>query len=121
MPGDSENPDVVILQIPYELTTSYGQGTAQGPAACIAASGQVELFDPMLGVDLPAGYNIYTAPAWDEEGHTLKDQLAEFQTTFKIGKMVTHFLLFWAASMAYYQQLSSLCAIIQILKAIIQN
>ena len=76
LPGDSENPDVVILQIPYELTTSYGQGTAQGPAACIAASGQVELFDPMLGVDLPAGYNIYTAPAWDEEGHTLKDQLA---------------------------------------------
>ena len=47
--------DVVILQIPYELTTSYGQGTSQGPKSCIEASGQVELFDPLLGTDLPKG------------------------------------------------------------------
>ena len=74
--GNSVNPDVVILQVPYELTTSYGQGTAQGPAACVAASGQVELFDPLIGEDLPAGYNIYTAPEWNGEGNTLKQQLA---------------------------------------------
>ncbi len=76
LPGDSVNPDIVILQVPYELTTSYGQGTAQGPAACVAASGQVELFDPVIGEDLPAGYNIYTAPEWNGEGNTLKQQLA---------------------------------------------
>jgi agmatinase len=76
LPGDSVNPDIVILQVPYELTTSYGQGTAQGPAACVAASGQVELFDPVIGEDLPAGYNIYTAPEWNGEGNTLKEQLA---------------------------------------------
>ena len=68
--------DVVILQVPYELTTSYGQGTAQGPAACVTASGQVELFDPILGEDLPAGYNIHTAPEWNGEGNTLEQQLA---------------------------------------------
>ena len=72
-PGDA---DVVILQVPYELTTSYGQGTAQGPAACVTASGQVELFDPLLGEDLPAGYNIHTAPEWNGEGNTLEQQLA---------------------------------------------
>ncbi len=76
LPGNSVNPDVVILQVPYELTTSYGQGTAQGPAACVAASGQVELFDPLIGEDLPAGYNIYTAPEWNGEGNTLQQQLA---------------------------------------------
>ncbi len=76
LPGNSVNPDVVILQVPYELTTSYGQGTAQGPAACVAASGQVELFDPVIGEDLPAGYNIYTAPEWNGEGNTLQQQLA---------------------------------------------
>ena len=70
------NADVVILQVPYELTTSYGQGTAQGPAACVTASGQVELFDPLLGEDLPAGYNIHTAPEWNGEGNTLEQQLA---------------------------------------------
>ena len=40
--------DVVIAPIPYELTTSYGQGTVEGPAACIEASAQVELYDDLL-------------------------------------------------------------------------
>ena len=47
--------DVVIAPIPYELTTSYGQGTAEGPAACIEASAQVELYDDLLKEELPAG------------------------------------------------------------------
>ena len=76
LPSKDGEPDIVVLQVPYELTTSYGQGTAQGPAACVAASGQVELFDPMIGQDLPAGYNIYTAPEWTEKGNTLQQQLA---------------------------------------------
>jgi len=76
LPSVSGDPDIVVLQVPYELTTSYGQGTEQGPAACVAASGQVELFDPVLGQDLPAGYNIHTAPEWDGEGSTLHQQLS---------------------------------------------
>ena len=43
LPDVDGDADVIIAPIPYELTTSYGQGTAEGPAACIAASGQVEL------------------------------------------------------------------------------
>ncbi len=68
-------PDIAILQIPYELTTSYGQGTSLGPEACIAASGQVELFDPILGDDLPAGKNIKTIQPWDGQGNSLREQL----------------------------------------------
>jgi agmatinase len=67
--------DVVILQIPYELTTSYGQGTSQGPKSCIEASGQVELFDPLLGTDLPKGNSIYTNQPWNGEGNSLLQQL----------------------------------------------
>ena len=67
--------DVIIASIPYELTTSYGQGTAQGPAACIEASGQVELFDELLGEELPAGRIIRTAEPWGGEGDTLQEQL----------------------------------------------
>jgi agmatinase len=37
----------VILPIPYERTTSYGQGTALGPAAIHAASTQVEYWEEM--------------------------------------------------------------------------
>ena len=68
-------PDIVVLSVPYELTTSYGQGTSEGPAACVEASGQVELFDPLLGEDLPAGLRISTPPAWDGEGNNLAQQL----------------------------------------------
>lgn len=70
------NPDVVILQVPYELTTSYGQGTEHGPAATIVASAQVELYDPLLPEDIPCGFNLRTSPAWNGEGNNLKEQLA---------------------------------------------
>ncbi|MCM2266512.1 MAG: agmatinase [Elusimicrobiales bacterium] len=34
-----------VLPVPYEKTVSYGRGTGKGPAAIIAASPQVELWD----------------------------------------------------------------------------
>lgn len=80
LPQSAGPVEVVVLPIPYELTTSYGQGTADGPAACIAASGQVELFDAALGEDLPAGHIIHTAPAWEGNGPTLASQLDELGT-----------------------------------------
>lgn len=75
LPENNDNVDIVILQIPYELTTSYGQGTSQGPAACIEASGQVELFDELLENDLPNGQAIHTNKPWDGEGNSLLQQL----------------------------------------------
>ena len=67
--------DVAILSLPYELTTSYGQGTALGPIACIEASTQVELYDAQLGQDLPAGLSMHTIQPWDGEEPTLLEQL----------------------------------------------
>ena len=67
--------DIAILSLPYELTTSYGQGTASGPEACIKASTQVELYDENLGEDLPAGLSIHTVPSWDVYEATLLQQL----------------------------------------------
>jgi len=37
-----------VLPVPYEGTVSYAPGTADGPAAILAASAQVELFDEEL-------------------------------------------------------------------------
>lgn len=75
LPNATGSPDIVVLSLPYELTVSYGQGTSQGPAACIEASGQVELFDPLIDSDLPSGKIIHTAKPWDGEGGTLVEQL----------------------------------------------
>jgi len=75
LPTPIGDPDVIIASIPYELTTSYGQGTAKGPSACIEASGQVELYDDLLNQELPAGANILTTKEWNGEGNTLQEQL----------------------------------------------
>jgi len=56
--GLSHTPDearVVLLPIPWEPTTSYGRGTARGPAAILHASRQVDLFDVRTGRPYEAG------------------------------------------------------------------
>lgn len=50
--SDYKNSGIVILQSPYELTTSYGKGTADGPKAIIKASHYVEFFDEELDREL---------------------------------------------------------------------
>ena len=57
-----ESARVVLIPVPYDSTTSYRGGARDGPAAIIAASGQMEDFDPELDVDL-AGLGIHTTPA----------------------------------------------------------
>ena len=76
LPEGQGTPDVAILSIPYELTSSYGQGSNKGPKATIAASSQVELYDALLPEDLPCGFQIRTAEAWNGEGGTLQEQLS---------------------------------------------
>lgn len=43
LPGEA---GVRILGVPFDATTSYRRGTAAGPGAILAASHQVDLFDP---------------------------------------------------------------------------
>ena len=44
-----ETARVAVLPVPYGGTVSYGRGTERGPAAILAASSQVELFDEETG------------------------------------------------------------------------
>lgn len=46
LPFDTESARVVLLPVPWEVTVSYGAGTAGGPEAIMEASAQVDLFDP---------------------------------------------------------------------------
>jgi len=64
-----------VLPVPYEKTVSYGHGTALGPGAIIAASGQLERFD---GASDPGAEGIYTWPAVDCSGapHRVIDDIA---------------------------------------------
>jgi agmatinase len=46
LPTTEENARLVILPVPWEVTVSYGAGTARSPEAIFKASLQVDLFDP---------------------------------------------------------------------------
>ena len=90
-----QNADIHIVQLPYEMTTSYGQGTGEGPKAFIEASAQVELFDVRLGKDLPAGLKFSTVKPWESEAPTLRKQLdsmAVFASQFYTGESFPLFI-----------------------------
>jgi len=57
-----ETARVVLIPVPYDSTTSYRGGARDGPAAIIAASGQMEDYDPELDLDV-AGLGIHTTPS----------------------------------------------------------
>ena len=42
---EPESCAVQVIPVPWEVTASYGRGTAQGPAAVLRASHQVDLYD----------------------------------------------------------------------------
>lgn len=48
LPFTLEECDTVIVPVPWEVTVSYGGGTAHGPEAVHKASFQVDLFDPLV-------------------------------------------------------------------------
>jgi agmatinase len=48
LPFTTDEAEVIIVPVPWEVTVSYGFGTASGPAAVKEASYQVDLYDPAV-------------------------------------------------------------------------
>lgn len=44
LPFDEETSELIIIPVPWEVTVSYGAGTADGPEAILEASSQVDLY-----------------------------------------------------------------------------
>jgi agmatinase len=57
LPTAEADAALVLLPVPWEATTSYGGGTAEGPAAILRASHQVDLYD--LDVEKPYAAGIF--------------------------------------------------------------
>ena len=72
IPTDPATAKVVIIPVPWEVTTSYGSGTSAGPQAVLEASPQIDLFDLELGKAYEQGYHLLAA---DPKIHALNDAL----------------------------------------------
>lgn len=82
---------VVMLPIPLELTVSYGLGTADGPAAIVAASQEVEMYDRELDREPVADWGIHTLPALalpDEPAAAVDTITAAVEKLAATGKLV---------------------------------
>lgn len=45
LPFDYESANIIVFGVPWEVTVSYGFGTAAGPKRILEASRQLDLFD----------------------------------------------------------------------------
>ncbi|HEY7410089.1 MAG TPA: agmatinase family protein [Vicinamibacteria bacterium] len=75
LPFRPEDARVVLVPVPWEATVSYGAGTADGPAAILRASRQVDLLDRETGRPYEAGIAMLPIPAdvraWSDEARAL--------------------------------------------------
>src|SRR5688572_31053580 len=56
LPTTEEDSQLIILPVPWEVTVSYGVGTARAPEGILKASLQVDLFDPEMPEAWKVGY-----------------------------------------------------------------
>jgi agmatinase len=75
-----EKARTVIFPVPLERTTSYEHGTRNGPAAILAASRNMELYDEELDAEIYKDVGIATIPAIDTTGGTLEEVISEIFT-----------------------------------------
>ena len=83
LPDAEKDAALVLLPVPWEATTSYGGGTSKGPAAILAASGQVDLFDGE--VHKPYEPGIFMRPETQEVRGWNKTAKAAAQKVIKEG------------------------------------
>ena len=72
IPTKREDAAIILIPVPWEVTTSYGSGTSRGPEAILQASAQVDLFDRQTGRAYERGYHLLPIP---EQWQSLNDQL----------------------------------------------
>ncbi|RTL67568.1 MAG: agmatinase [Hyphomicrobiales bacterium] len=79
--ADADDPasaKAVVIPFGLEASVSYGGGTKIGPQAILAASQQLELYDPEFGREVYAEYGI-AALAEPEIARPLKDALSQLE------------------------------------------
>ena len=74
---DPQDAACVLIPVPFEATVSYNAGTADGPAAILEASPQIDLFDLETGEPWKQGIAMLPIPAevraWSDEARALAE------------------------------------------------
>lgn len=63
IPMSEKESKVILVPVPWEVTTSYGNGASRGPQIIRHASEQIDLFDIEVGKAYEVGYHMRDFPA----------------------------------------------------------
>ena len=77
---DYKTSKFVVQQVPYEHTSSYLEGSANGPGAIVSASHFVEFYDEELDTETYKKCGISTLPAIDFQGKVDADAIGLIET-----------------------------------------
>lgn len=77
--SDYGTAQAVVLPVPFERTTSWGPGTAEGPRAILEASRYLELYDEELDAE-PWRHGIATLPPFVPQAFDMGEALEEIRT-----------------------------------------
>lgn len=72
LPFTADNSQIHLIPVPWEVTTSYGDGTSRGPEQILSASHQLDVFDIETGEVYQHGYFMLPIP---EDIQNLNDRL----------------------------------------------
>ncbi len=82
IPITEEKSKLILLPVPWEVTTSYGQGASNGPRIIRQASEQIDLFDLETGKSYEVGY--FMRPISQEMADKNKVMKAKAQELIKM-------------------------------------
>lgn len=75
LPYDAKDAKLIIIPVPWDVTTSYRKGTAKGPKAVLAASHQIDLFDDEVTKPYEVGIHLLKeskhVQEWNRKGNTI--------------------------------------------------
>lgn len=78
IPIQEQDAKLILLPVPWEVTTSYGRGASNGPRIIRQASEQIDLFDLETGKSYEAGYFMKEISAeWLKKNKVMKAKAQE--------------------------------------------
>lgn len=84
IPMTEEESKVILVPVPWEVTTSYGEGASRGPQIIRQASEQIDLFDIEVGKAYEVGYHMREFPedllAMNDKFKAKAQELIEMRT-----------------------------------------
>jgi len=84
LPFEKEECDIHVLPAPWEVTVSYGAGTAEGPACITEASSQVDLYDERYPNGWQRGIWMHEVDAtWATKNEALRAEAASYIQSYE--------------------------------------